>query len=284
MDKLNIMANRYGYLVYIVLIISMVSVSYSIYSRYFNFIPKAVVLDIGQGSSNLLDLSPKDIVIIDGGPDNSLIRKIGKYLPFWKRDISALVVTNADKDHYFGFIDLCGRYDVGLLVIPPKSDNKESFNDMISCFRRTGTGIVHGYLGKSLRFDDFSLDILFPDRQMNGYKVNDSSLILRLSKDSVSDFRKNIITFMGDSPKKIERYLSKILDYVKTEYIVVGHHGSKTSSDKKWIKEFGGGMAIISAGKNNRYGHPNKETLDVLKDNNVKILNTAERGDIVINI
>jgi competence protein ComEC len=278
MPKLNALIHKYGVFLYICLAISLFALCLSFFTRYYRFNPRLTVLNVGQGSSNLLELNERDVVIIDGGPDNTLIRKLGKMLPFWKRDILALVVTNGDKDHYFGFMDLCGSYRVGTLIVPPKTDNKEGFSELISCFRRQGTSIIQGYLGKNFKFGDFNLDILFPDRNMSGYKENDASLVLRLSGGHI----RNSVMFMGDSPKKIERYLSKILEYINTDYIIVGHHGSKTSSDKKWISNFSGSTAVISAGKNNRYGHPNRETLGVLGDFRLKILNTMSDGDIEI--
>ena len=85
--------------------------------------------------------------------------------------------------------------------------------------------------------------------------------------------------FMGDASKLKEEDIIKKYKLTKIDFLKVGHHGSKTSSSKEFISKINPKYSIISVGRKNKYGHPNKETLKVLKDSNVyrtDILGTIE--------
>ena len=87
---------------------------------------------------------------------------------------------------------------------------------------------------------------------------------------------------MGDAGVKVEKSILEKYNLNNIDFLKVGHHGSKTSSSKKFINEVNPKYSIISVGKNNRYGHPNKEVLENL--NNSKIYRTDIDGSVILNI
>ena len=87
---------------------------------------------------------------------------------------------------------------------------------------------------------------------------------------------------MGDASIEVEQELIEKYNLKDIDVLKVGHHGSKTSSSKSFIDEIEPKYSIISVGKNNRYGHPNKEVLDNLKDS--KIYRTDKYGSIMFKI
>ena len=89
--------------------------------------------------------------------------------------------------------------------------------------------------------------------------------------------------FMGDASKLKEEDIIKKYKLAKIDFLKVGHHGSKTSSSKEFINKIDPKYSIISVGRKNRYGHPNKETLEVLKDSNVYRTDTLGTIEIKIN-
>ena len=105
---------------------------------------------------------------------------------------------------------------------------------------------------------------------------NDSSIMLAINVERLK------LLFMGDSGKIVENYLLKNAVLGKVDILKVGHHGSKTSSSKEFINEINPKYSIISVGKNNRYGHPNKEALNNLSDS--KIYRTDQDGSIMFEI
>ena len=105
---------------------------------------------------------------------------------------------------------------------------------------------------------------------------NDSSIMLAINVERLK------LLFMGDSGKIVENYLLKNAVLGKVDILKVGHHGSKTSSGKEFIESIKPKYSIISVGKNNRYGHPNKEVLEIFK--NSKIYRTDKDGSIMFRI
>ena len=88
--------------------------------------------------------------------------------------------------------------------------------------------------------------------------------------------------FMGDASITTEKEILNNYNLPNIDVLKVGHHGSKTSSDKGFIDEINPRYSVISVGKNNRYGHPNKEVLDNLKDS--KIYRTDQDGSIMFKV
>ena len=89
--------------------------------------------------------------------------------------------------------------------------------------------------------------------------------------------------FMGDASKSKEEDIIKKYKLAKIDFLKVGHHGSKTSSSKEFISKIDPKYSIINVGRKNRYGHPNKETLEVLKDSNVYRTDTLGTIEVKIN-
>ena len=88
--------------------------------------------------------------------------------------------------------------------------------------------------------------------------------------------------FMGDAGVEVEKYLIEKYNLNDIDVLKVGHHGSKTSSSERFIDEVDPKYSIISVGKNNRYGHPNKDVLDNLEDS--KIYRTDQDGSIIFKM
>ena len=105
---------------------------------------------------------------------------------------------------------------------------------------------------------------------------NDNSNVIYLKYNNYK------FLFMGDAGVEKERDILKKYNISNIDVLKVGHHGSKTSSGKKFIDEINPKYSIISVGKNNRYGHPNKEVLDTLNDS--KIYRTDQDGSIMFKI
>ena len=107
---------------------------------------------------------------------------------------------------------------------------------------------------------------------------NDSSLVfLGLIKNKK-------ILLMGDASEKSEKEIMKDYDIGQVDVLKAGHHGSKTSSSEEFIKEIKPKLVLISAGKDNKFNHPNKETLDTLEKYKIKYLITFKEGSIKIDL
>ena len=236
-------------------------------------------LDIGQGDSIFIDAPSGNQVLIDGGPGSIVLHRLGEVMPFYDRSVDALIVSNPDKDHFAGFVDVLNRYEVHDVIEPGTVSATaiyHTFKDLVAkkhipdLLLKTGDRIV---------LDEkrgVVLDILFPDRDVSGLAINDGSLVARLS------YRNICFMMMGDAPQKIEEYLMHLFspEALHCQVLKVGHHGSRTSTSANFVQAVAPEYAVISDGKDNKYGHPHQETLDTLNNFGVNILRTDELGTI----
>ena len=126
---------------------------------------------------------------------------------------------------------------------------------------------------KELNIDDNKLYFLNNEDYDN---ENDNSSVIYTELNNYK------FLFMGDAGVEIEEDLIKKYNLQNIDVLKVGHHGSRTSSGEKFITEINPKYSVISVGKNNRYGHPNKEVLDTLNDS--KIYRTDQDGSIMFKI
>ena len=126
---------------------------------------------------------------------------------------------------------------------------------------------------KELNIND--IKFYFLNSKEYGNENDNSSVIY-------TEFNNYKFLFMGDAGVEVEEDLIEKYNLKDIAVLKVGHHGSKTSSGKEFINEINPKYSIISVGKNNRYGHPNKEVLNVLEDS--KIYRTDEDGSIMFKI
>lgn len=244
---------------------------------------KVAFLDIGQGDAIYVESPSGYTMLIDGGPDSSLLTELGKVMPFYRKMIDVLVVTNPDKDHIAGFIDVLDSYRVGLVVEPGTRSTSAIYTalkDVITESMRThGTQTMVARRGDRIDLGGGAeLIILFPDRDVSSWSTNDGSILAKLVYASTS------VMFTGDAPQKSERYLANLenADFdLAADILKVGHHGSKTSTATAFIEKVRPAIAVISAGFKNRYGHPHPLTLETLKKFGAETLITFEKGTIL---
>lgn len=236
-------------------------------------------LDVGQGDSILIESTNRNQILIDGGVDKRVLEKLSKALPLFDRHIDVLMESHPDKDHIGGLPEVISRYNIGAFFEPGvESDNsvddelkkRVKEKNILMFFARRGTVVEMG--------DGSYLEILFPDRDVNGMDTNDASIVAKYV------FGESCFLFTGDSPKKIEEYLiGQYKDYLKCTVLKAGHHGSRTSTSKEYLYFVKPEIAVISVGKDNSYGHPHKEVLDLLEAIHARILKTFEKGTIVLH-
>lgn len=238
-------------------------------------------LDVGQGDATLIESPSGTQVLIDGGPNAGVLRAVGKRLGFFDRDIDLIIATHPDLDHIGGLIDVLRRYHVTTILMTENESDTPASDRFREMAEAEGAKIINARRGQVFDIGlgsagSTTLTILFPDRDPTGLESNTSSIVARLSYGA-SDF-----LFTGDSPIAIEEYLVSLDGgYLQSEILKAGHHGSRTSSSESFVEVVDPEYAIISAGKDNRYGHPHKEVMGVFSKLGVNTKNTAEAGSII---
>lgn len=259
------------------LVISSVFIWHAVYRESANTILTIAFMNVGQGDAIFIESPTKNRMIIDGGPNAAIIGEVGNLVPWYSRWIDVLLVTHPDADHFAGFIDLLKRYKTGAVIESAvESDSKvyKQFNTITD-----ESGATRTFAMKGMIIDiggGAHLDILFPDRDVSKMDTNDASIVTKLVYGSTT------VMLTGDSPSKIEKQLI-VSDgkNLQSTILKVGHHGSKTSTSEVFVENVDPQYAIISAGKDNRYGHPNEQVLDILDKYKSEILQTAVEGTII---
>jgi len=236
-------------------------------------------LDIGQGDSVLVRTPDRKYMIIDGGPDNTILGEIGEILPFWVRKIDIVIVTHPDTDHIGGLVDFISRYDVDTIIFNDIVFNSVLFREFKIRIQEYEISTIHPVAGNELQLGCcVKLDVLWPDSLEQAEKLgsNDSSVTVILNYGEVSMF------MGGDLPIEYEE------DAVENENIDVdilklGHHGSRTSTSEKFLAKIKPEVAIISCGADNKFGHPHQEVIDIVDEHGAKIYRTDISGRVKVS-
>jgi competence protein ComEC len=235
------------------------------------------VLNIGQGDALFIE-SPTGVqVVVDGGPNNNLMREISSVLPWYDRHVDMMVITNPDRDHYEGFFSFLDKYKTDFVLKSGTNQDSELYKSLEQKIKTKNITEVLARRGQIIDIGGGAyLQVLFPDRDVSGLSSNDGSIVMRLVYGDTS------VMLQGDSTYKIEEYLMTLdKDGLESNILKIGHHGSRTSTGEEYMKAVSPEWAVISAGKDNSYGHPHKEVLDILNKQKVKILGTYDLGRII---
>ena len=225
-------------------------------------------IDVGQGDSALIVTKNNKSVLIDTGgkvgSNYSLMKS--NVIPFFKsigiRKLDYLFITHGDYDHAGYGIDLVNNFNV-----KNRFTNKGKYNSLEKKLN------IKSFNNSYIKIDNVEIYSLNSKLYNN---ENSDSLVLLVIIDNYK------LLFMGDASINTEKDIMNNYDIGDVFILKVGHHGSKTSSSEEFINSVNPKYSIISVGKNNKFGHPNKEVLDTLNDS--KIYRTDQDGSIMFKI
>jgi competence protein ComEC len=234
-------------------------------------------LNVGQGDAIFIETPSGKQVLIDGGPDKSVLRELGKVMPFWDRSLDLVLESHPDSDHIGGLPDVLERFSVKYLISTGNlSDSKLSASlDNIAKEKHDNT--LQVIAGKRIILEpNVYLDILSPIGDPSNWESNKSSMVVKLTYASTS------FLFTGDVDESVEQYLVKKYGvYLASDVLKVSHHGSRNSNNVAFINAVSPTYSVISVGAKNKFGHPHKEVLDSLVKLKSKILRTDQLGTII---
>ncbi len=232
------------------------------------------IMDVGQGDSIFIHLPHnKSNILIDAGGNINYdgSKNIISYLKSEGiQKLDYLIITHGDYDHMGEAINLVNNFKVEKVIF-----NCGSYNDLEKELIKVLDKKKIKYYSciKELNVDKNKLHFLQTKEYDN---ENDNSNVIYTELNGYK------FMFMGDASSTTEKEILNKYNLPDIDVLKVGHHGSKTSSSKELINEIKPNYSIISVGKNNRYGHPNKEVLDNLEDS--KIYRTDQDGSIIFKI
>jgi competence protein ComEC len=238
-------------------------------------------LDVGQGDAILIEAPDRTQTLVDGGPDRSVLRALGRRMPWYDRSLDFVIATHPDLDHVGGLTDVLSRYQVATILTTDNQGESPAAQAFREYVEREAAIEVGAQRGQVFQIGvgsagPVTLTILFPDRPVAEMESNLASIVAQVRYGSAT------FLLTGDSPLAIEEYLTEVSgDELLSTVLKAGHHGSRTSTGATFVAAVQPAIAIISAGRDNRYGHPHQEVTERLAEAGVETHNTAVSGSVV---
>jgi len=234
-------------------------------------------LDVGQGDAIHIVTPDGYELLIDGGPSATVLRELAKGRSPFDRTIDVVLATHPDTDHVGGLVDVLGRFQVGMIIESVVDHNALAAKAFDQAAAAEGAQIIAAQAGQKLQLGaSTTIRILSPSGDTTNWQSNNASVIVQLIYGDI----KFMLT--GDAPSSIEDFLvTKYGESLESDVLKLGHHGSKTSSSELFLEYVQPKYAVVSAGIDNRYGHPNPAVLERVTNVESTIVSTAEQGTIV---
>ena len=264
-----------------------------------------VVLDVGQGDGIFMRGPEGGTYLVDGG--SSDVKKAGQYRiePFLKSQgvgvLDYVLISHGDSDHISGVEELIERQDtgvkIGTLVLPVQEVWDEALEGLAEKAKEYEIRVVVIKPGQSIKEGNMTVTCIQPGNPgaeaenkefegrdaEEGYEPGNAASMVLAVKSGEFD-----MLLTGDVEGGGEEQLTKQLEEqyrdCTWEILKVAHHGSKNSSSEEFLRQVKPAYAFISAGRENRYGHPHQETIEKLTDAGSKIYSTQENGALIVEV
>lgn len=235
-------------------------------------------LDVGQGDSIFIEGPTGIQMLIDGGRDHSVLRELPKHMSFFDRSIDVVVATHPDADHIGGLPEVFERYTVHT-YLSSGVENTTMPTAVLAHAVSVEPSLTSILARRGMRIDlgrGAYGEILYPDRDVEGVETNTASIVMRVV------YGESEFMLTGDAPSEIESWIisSHERDKLLSDVLKAGHHGSRHSTSEVWLSAVSPEYVVISAGKDNSYGHPHEEVLSRVAAIGATLLSTIDSGTI----
>ncbi|RKN66077.1 MBL fold metallo-hydrolase [Paenibacillus ginsengarvi] len=230
-------------------------------------------INVGQGASQLLVGPTGKTMLIDAG-NNDKEEMIVAYLQrAGIKKIDILVGTHPDADHIGGLDAVIDHFDIGQFYMPKVQSNTKTYEDVLLAAKKKGIKVDSAKADVNLKWDSgATARIVAPIGDYSD--TNEMSAVIRVAYGETS------FLLTGDAESKSETDLVASGTNLKADVLLIGHHGSNSSTSDPFLERVGPKYAVIQSGKNN-YGHPTPEILAKLAGKNITVLRNDTSGNIV---
>lgn len=230
-------------------------------------------LDVDQGLSILVQLGD-EVLIYDGGERDTSSFVVAYLKEQGITEIDYMISSHYDSDHVSGLIGCLNAFEVKNVIGSNYVHNSKTYTSFMNAVEAEGVEIQYPSVGTVYSFGDATFTILSPDEIKND--SNSNSVAIKLTYGE-SDF-----IFTGDADYSSERNMIASGINLDIEVLSLGHHGSASSSSSAFLEKTTPEYAVISCGKDNPYGHPHEEVMELLEVMEIEILRNDEQGTIVM--
>ncbi|MEI8361526.1 MAG: MBL fold metallo-hydrolase [bacterium] len=237
-------------------------------------------LDVGQGDAELIQTAEGQNILIDGGPNKSVLSALNSRLPWWDKTFEVVVLTHEHDDHLAGLIEVLKRYKVGKIYLASSIKETPLLKVFTDLATEKNVPINHLALDYKIKFGENYLNLLVATGTLRGGGEfeNENSLIEQLVTPSDDN-----ILLMGDAGKAREEVMINGNAKLHAQIIKIGHHGSDGGTTENFLKFVAAPIVVVSVGQGNKYGHPSPRILQRFKRLNESVFRTDLLGTITFS-
>lgn len=231
-------------------------------------------LDVGQGDAVLITKAERYDVLIDGGPDPTILRRLGEALPWYDNDIDWLLLTHNHTDHYMGLIAVLDKYKVERLLVSELAEPLPP--ELLQALERNKVPYSKLSAGTELNLEpNVKLRVLWPKADQVIAEMNDRSLVVEL----IAGEQRALLA--GDAGVVVEGELLKNQAIDQVEIFKLSHHGSDTANSQEFLEALKPEWVVVQAGIDNSFDHPNRRVLKRVERVGAQIARNDLEGTIV---
>ena len=271
----------------IIILVSIIALSGTAIYQYIQFSDgrlHIIFCDVGQGDAIVIKTPEKQVILVDGGPDQSVLDCLSNHLPFWERTIDLVLLSHPHADHLVGFLHVFDRFSILSFATENLSNKSSSFQELLRLITTDAIPMRHVATGDRWRLaSGVTITIAGPTnafifkKNPDGFITNSAESASLATLVSYGNFS---ILLTGDAPVDEMHDVGESLGSVAV--LQIPHHGSTTGLDRQVLEDLHPQFAAISVGAHNRYGHPKKQTLNLLSQFGIPLKRTDKDGDIEI--
>jgi len=232
-------------------------------------------IDVGQGDSTFIEFPDGKSALIDAGESEAAKTVVSYIEDRGYETVDYLICTHPHADHIGGMRDVVERFSVGAVYMPRVSHTSKTYENLLTAIKSKKLSIKTARAGvEILPAEDVRMEFIAP-RSDFYEELNDYSAVLRLTCGTTA------FLFTGDAEALAEDEMLHAGVPLWADVLKVGHHGSDSSSQTRFLEAVAPQWAVISVGSGNDYGHPKEKVLSRLRGFGATILRTDESGTVM---
>jgi competence protein ComEC len=237
--------------------------------------------DIGQGDAILIDTPEQQQILIDGGPNDKILARLGEALPLNDKYIDLVVLTHNHSDHLRGVNEVLKHYQVGEIWVSGAIHTTDDYLAFLELVKKKDIKLTTVTVGQVVKFGELEGIVLYPFEDFTGQmpsNQHDASVV------TFWQYGQTTLLLTGDAEARHERAMARLGVLRPTTIQKVGHHGSRTSTSETLLEAIRPELAIIQVGRKNMFDHPHPEVVERLERFKIPVLRNDLHKTILLSI